>query len=58
MEDIKEKISDNEYIIIMNNLMKIHNDDDDSNTIETRRVPRTGRRMTEEEIEKIKKITT
>ena len=28
MEDIKEKISDNEYKIIMDNLMKIHNNNE------------------------------
>ena len=31
IEDIKEKISDNEYKIIMDNLMKIHNDNNDNN---------------------------
>ena len=36
MEDIKEKISDNEYKKVMDNLMKIHNNDDNNNnTIET-----------------------
>ena len=34
IEDIKEKISDNEYKIIMDSLMKIHNNNN-NNTIET-----------------------
>ena len=58
MEDIKEKISDNEYKIIMDNLMNLHNNNNnsytniyDNITHEIRRVPRTGRIYTKEEME-------
>ena len=46
MEDIKEKISDNEYKIIMDSLMKIHNDNNNNNnnTIEIRRELTTAER--------------
>ena len=48
----------------MDNLMKIHNNNNNnnnyynSNSIETRRVPRTGRRITEKQTESLKKCKT
>ena len=55
MEDIKEKISDNEYKIIMDNLMKIHNNNyNNNNTIQLRELPnRRNGQLTEEQIEGI-----
>ena len=49
IEDIKETITDNQYKIVMDNLMKIHSSSNNK-TFETRRVPTIGRRITEEQI--------
>ena len=54
IEDIKEKISDNKYKIIMDNLMKIHNNNSNNNTIQLRELPnRRKGQLTEEQIEGI-----
>ena len=37
MEDIKEKISDNEYKTIMDNLMNLHNNNSNNNIFESKK---------------------
>ena len=59
MEDIKEKISDNEYKMIMDSLMKIHNNNNNinNNSIQLRELPnRRNGQLTEEQIKGIKKL--
>ncbi len=58
MEDIKEKISDNEYKIIMDNLMNLHNNNNNNNNnnIVKTEWQTTGRRMTDKQIERFKNL--
>ena len=56
IEDIKETITDSQYMIVMDNLMKIHSNNNNK-TFETRRVPTIGRRITEEQIEDLKLLS-
>ena len=60
IEDIKETITDNQYKIVTwrDNIMKIHSNNNNNKTFETRRVPTIGRRTTEEEhIEALKLLS-